>query len=731
MIEVEHPTLGVLEFPDGTDQATIVAAIKQAEQGSAQPAQQMQAPQPVEQAPQQQEPGFFQQAWERNPFVVGGDILTSMVSGIGGQIAGGISGIGTALVDGPEAGGQTAKDVSHALTYQPENPRAQQMLQELSWIGKGFQALQNLTGTGAEEIARGFGVQPGTPAAATAYAVGSTIPDAVASLIPGGRATKLTQAEQAAARAAPRGEEALRQMTGSVQTAESARVGTRPREAALEDLAVQSQPQPAIGQAFEESGIQAQAVPPEVLSGSTEYRQLAGAARSVPASPANVQYRQFLDDVSRRVDEMATESGAMSADDLNFRVAETVQKNIDDARSVERQAYELLEGSDSTPGLIQPTAQVDITPLFDTVMKKIEDVGGNVMDLTPADRRILSRIATRMDDGTYQPRDMTFAGLTNLRKELNAARSGKGSFMNAAEADVERYANAVSATTRRNAEAMGYGDEYAAAMEATAVKKRAQQAAQDVLGKKLDRSFTAIMDAKVGQLSRGRVDEFNKVMDSLPADVRKDAATSYVFGKAINRGNMDARLDIAGFNKWYNQLDSNPRAKAALYKHLDKDTRKMVDNIGKMTSAIKRANEDIVKTGLIDSLDEGFKLADSFVGRLGRLAIATKVPVVGGIAADAAASSLAKSSRRVSQAASDLMGSPDFHSYVGKVMANPEAAAARAAERELAKSPAWRRMYVSLPKAERDAIRNLGITQWLQRGQEEAENGGNGGQVRQ
>ena len=32
MIEVEHPTLGILEFPDGTSQGTMKAAIQKAEQ---------------------------------------------------------------------------------------------------------------------------------------------------------------------------------------------------------------------------------------------------------------------------------------------------------------------------------------------------------------------------------------------------------------------------------------------------------------------------------------------------------------------------------------------------------------------------------------------------------------------------------------------------------------------------------------------------------------------------
>jgi hypothetical protein len=654
---------------------------------------------------------------EYSPGAIAGETALAVGSGIAGQIVGGLSGLG-ALAGGasPQEAGQRVRDVSGAMTYEPRTAGGQMAIGHLERLGRALEFIEQQSSKGAGAIGYAAGLQD-TPDSPASQTIGEVVPAIAGMVVPGGQARRVAAPAPVAA---ARGEAGLQQVAQGVRAAESAPVGSGARAGAIEDLAVRAELQPDVARAFEESGIPPRQVPAEVLSGSQEFRQVAGGARSVPASPAAVQYRDFLNDVSRRVDDMAADAGAESTGSLNLRVAETLQKNIDDARKAERQAYGVLEGVDGVPGLISPTSRVDVSPIFDVVMKRLDDVGGDGSQLSAADRRMLGRVAVRNDDGSFTPKEMTFAGLTNLRKELNAARSGKGGFMNAADFEVEQYANAVSAATRKNAEDLGRGDAYAAAMEATGVKKRAQEAAQALLGKKLEKSFSAVMDARVDSLRKGRIAEFNKAMDSVPPELRTDAATSYVFGKIIDQSNMESRLNISGFNKFYNELSANPDAKAALYRHLEPETRKTVENIGKMTSAIKRANEDFIATGRLQTLDQGFKLADSFVGKLGRFALASKIPG-GGIVADAASGAMAKNSRRLEVAASDLMGSPDFHGFVANVIADPTGAKARAAERALTKSAPWRKFYVALPQADRTAIRNGGAIAWLQSQEPEIE----------
>lgn len=653
---------------------------------------------------------------EYSPGAIVGESALTLGTGIVGQIAGGLSGLG-ALAGGAsfDEAAQRVRDVSGAMTYQPRTAGGQLAMQQMERIGRAVEFIEQLGGQGTGALAYAAGLQE-TPYSPASQTIGEVVPAIAGMLVPGG------QARRAPVAARPAQSDALRGITQGIQAAESARPGSAARAGALEDLAVRVEPQPEIVRAFEESGVQN--VPAPVVSGSQEFRQVATAARSVPASPASIQWKEFLGDVSRRVDELAAQAEAQPLDVLNVNVSTKLNRAIDDARRAEREAYAIVEGADDVPGLIARNEAVDTAPLFDALMGRVDEVGGDLTQLTAADRKMLGRIAVRGEDGGYQPRPMTWAGLTNLRKEMNAARSGKGAFMDAADYEIENYANLVSGTARRNAEAKGFGEEYALAMEATGVKKRAQEAAQQALGKNLDQSFSKILESRGNALAKGQIDEFRKVVNSLGDDqLRREAVSSFVFNKIIDTRNMDNRLAVADFSKWYNDLNAKPQAKAELYKYLDADTQKTIDNIGTMASAIKRANDDFIATGRLATLDDGFKLADSLVGKIGRYALMTKI----GPVADMAAGAIQKQSRKLPEAASDLIGSSEFQNFVTRAMADPAGAKARAAERALMASAPWRRFYVRLPEAERTAIRNSGAIAWLQsqEPQEQQQGGGN------
>jgi hypothetical protein len=302
-----------------------------------------------------------------------------------------------------------------------------------------------------------------------------------------------------------------------------------------------------------------------------------------------------------------------------------------------------------------------------------------------------------------------------LRRELNAAGEGKGEFGDAATFEAQEYARLVSETQKQAADALGIGDQFRGALKATGAKKAAQEAAQELLGKRLDKSFSAVFDTKVSQLSKGRIKEFEDVVQAIPEGARKDAVTSFVFTKIMDPKNMDARVNVAGFNKWFNELSSNPQAKAALYKHIDPETRKTIEALGKITSAVKRANEDAVKTGLIGSVDEGFKLSETIIGKVMRAGAVGAASASGGAlaGAGAAAATAAKGSKALNQAASELLSDATFQSQVANKIRNADANTLLRGEEALAQTPAWRRFFASVTPGQRKAIRNVGITAWL------------------
>lgn len=511
-------------------------------------------------------------------------------------------------------------------------------------------------------------------------------------------------------------------MTKSIESA--AAKGLRRRkgvEPARRALAESVQPQGETMRAFEAVGIPAESVPPEVLSGNQAFREVAGTARSVPGSELSQRYRSFMEDLSRRADELSREADADDIGTVNARVEEDLAANIEEARRIESDLYQRVDDA------VAPATPVDVSGITQALRARIDEVGGDLRELSPTERKLASRFMERQTqpDGSiaYVDKPKTWSAITGLRKELNAARGGKGGFGDAASYELEKYGNLVSSTQRSIADSLGIGDDYAAAMEATGVKKSAQEAAQKLLGKQLNKSFSAMFEGKVKGLAKGRVKEFQEAIDAIPATQRQQAVTSFVYDQIIDRRNMDPRANIAKYNAWYNQLQANPAAKTALYRNLPKQARQDIDALGKITAAVKRANEDKIATGRLQAAEEGFKLSESMIGKVANALSVAAGSMAGGAAggpigsaagsAAGAAATAARAPTKLNVAASEVLASPGFQRHVINVINRQSAERIAASERGLANSPAWKAYVDQLPAVERRAINRGGVTAWL------------------
>lgn len=652
----------------------------------------------------------FGEAISKAPTTATAELGASMGTGIVGQAAGGLAGIGSAVTGGE--GAETVEDVSEIMTYQPRSETAGMAAEPLKLAGDAWKGLQDLTGGAAEKLAVAAGAEPGSPAAATAFAAGSIVPDAAAMLVPAGRMRKSRPASPATAET----------MAKSVEVAASKGLGkAKGAEASTKALAESVAPQGETVRAFESVGIPAESVPPEVLSGNQSFRELAGTARSVPGSELSQRYRTFMEDLSRRADELSRAADADDIGTINARVEEGLAGKIEKARQIESELYRAVDDA------VAPGTPVDVSPITQALRTRIEEVGGDLGELSTMERRLVGRFMTRAKqaDGsiTYTDKPKTWSGITGLRKEINAARGGKGGFGDAASYELDKYGNLVSSTQRNIADGLGVGEDYAAAMKATGIKKSAQEAAEKLLGKQLNKSFSAMFEGKVKGLAKGRVKEFQEAVDAIPAGQRQQAVTSFVYDQIIDRRNMDPRANIAKYNAFYNQLQSNPAAKTALYRNLPKQARQDIDALGKITSAVKRANEDKITTGRLAAAEEGFKLGESIVGKVGQsLSISgggTLGGMVGGPAGSAAGAAAGavmtagKSPTKLNVAASEVLASPAFQRHVINAVKGEGAGRLKASERGLANTPAWKSYVAQLSKAEQRAINRGGITAWL------------------
>jgi len=740
MIEVEHPTLGIIEFPDGTSPEQMKAAIQKAEGGAVPAPQDAPAPTVTQEQPSPAEaqkekgvldyiPGYalmedmlgttagmavtdrspeglkaaLGNFVENTPPVVAAEALASFITGLGAQAGGGLAGIYKTATDGPEAGAATVESAQENVTYAPKAAGTQEAMKNMEIVGVAWEKLQDLTGNASEYLATVAGAEPGSTGAGVAYAAGSALPDAMSMMFP---AAKMRRGAPEAPPAS------IEDIAKGVEIAGSDSKFIPGKKAVEKAVAQEVRPEVETVRAFEDMGMPAEAVPAEVLSGSDTFRELAGVARSVPGSESSIRYGQFLDNLKTKADELAKRADADDPSVLNLNVEEALTRGIERARTIEKDLYDSLDSA------VRPDKKVDVSPITSKLLGRLDEVGGDLSELSGMEKRLFQRFLSRQKDAfgrtIYAPKEKTWSGLTGLRKELNAARGGKGGFGDAASYELDDYANTVSGTLRQAADEMGFGDQYAQAMQATGAKKAAQEAAQKVLGKNLDKSFTAMFDTRMNNLVKGRVKEFDDAVKALPEGQREQAIKSMVYQKAFKQQDMNSPVDIAGFNRWYNMLDSNEGAKRALFKHLDPQTRKDINNLGRAVGAIKRANEKSIMTGRLLAAEEGFSPAQNIIRRVAG-GLAGMAGLNGGAAGNAALTAIqsARKGKRLNIAASDLLGSPSFQRHVSNIVSDAKAGTLQKSEKALKDSLGWKRYAAALSDADRRAISRMGVTAWL------------------
>jgi hypothetical protein len=186
---------------------------------------------------------------------------------------------------------------------------------------------------------------------------------------------------------------------------------------------------------------------------------------------------------------------------------------------------------------------------------------------------------------------------------------------------------------------------------------------------------------------------------------------------------MEKQLSAPGFGDWYAGLQRNTGAKARLDKYLPEAARNNLSDIYQVARGMREATKEKITTGRIVALQKEFAQPGGMLSKLwdgGKAAAAAEgvtsslgVPGVG--AASVIASKLSREKTPLTQAADQLLASPEFKAAVNKVMAESGnmTGAAPAAEKALTSTPAYKAWLKSADPAAREVIGNTGFLMWL------------------
>lgn len=649
--------------------------------------------------------------------IVGGlEAAATVGSGIIAEPIAGLAGIAQSLNPFADegAGADTVESVRSSLTYQPKTEEGQGVLKDvgesLAPIGDVFKSIEEGLGDYVYE-------KTGSPAFAAAA---TAAPTAFLELIGAGVGKKAVKSSEAATKAA---RESVALAKDGETLTKAARRGADAAELAKEgvETVMKGKPQdivdlanvdPKYFQALDELGVSAEPLA-AFASKNSQFRDIQGALRSVPGSALDVQARNFIEDVARSADDLIQRyGGTLDKAELSQRFKADSINTIDDLANEADKLYSSLR--DTLP----PSTKIDAGNTLNFLKTKAAEFGG--VDELPSDLK-------KVYNSLNKEGGPTLGLVDQIRKEFGqATRKGSGRFKDTesglAKAMYARLSNDVDSF----AESQGLEAVTNSAKRLVAQRKQLEDNLIGLYGKNLDKALGDTVGQSLKGLSKGRVEEFKKVMDSIPKEKRGEVVISYLNDVFKGTGANQQSLNATQFTKWFEEVQRSPTVRKELYKNMPTGSRKALVALYNTSKGISRAQAQTVRTGAINAM---FNPETGFIRKMVGNAASTTANIASGafggpagslasqVAQDATRQFLSQSTDGA-RAAANLMSTPKFQQLIrdaveeGTLGANKRFEKIKRAEKALEKTKRYQDWVKTLTDDQRAALGG-GITAYL------------------
>lgn len=551
-------------------------------------------------------------------------------------------------------------------------------------------------------------MEPPAAAASPAAAVPENVPAAV-------------QAPAAAAQPAPAVPELSPDELG--QTMRKASIGGLGSKRSQQILAQQVAPDPETVAAAERLGI-AEHLQPDHVTTNQSYRQLAQLVKSQTGSEAAVLQRSGLEKVAERANSLVDEvggSGDVSTLSSSVRTRmEATQKELSD---VADDLYSKVRAA------VPADTPAPATNVLDFIEKRAQELGGK-QNLSPMEKRILSKLSPRTKSGTPQPagdqaapelgevvtpsqlraaRDQseqvgvmvgqgakppaaaprqfvtqpTYTLLDDVRKDLGSAARASGPFKDADTGLAKKLYGLLSDDQAAAIGESGAGKIYDAARQSVATRKSLEDDMASIFGKQMDRSMAPVLSGAVKKLGTGDTSSFLKLMEAVPKDMRPQVAASGL-SSFFQRTTRGGEMDFAGYSRWFDGLQRNKQAYNAVMNNLPPQTVRQLSDLARVSRGVAMAKGEFITTGkainpkVLEAADSMTKRVYEEVARRGVPGLLAEVAGTASGApglASALMSATMKSKPSIAQAADKLITSSEFTQAV-RSQGTPAAASA-------------------------------------------------------
>ncbi len=648
---------------------------------------------------------------------IGSSIVADPIAGYAGLVSSPFT-----ATSQTEDAGDVVRRTREALTYQPRTEAGQEYIQDvgekLQPVGEFVEKVERYTGD--------IGESAGGP---TGGAIGSMVPTAAAELLGIGIGKGVSKIPQTLSKRSISKADDLRSQADDILAPRATDAGLEDAAQVIqkgkpEDVAKMVNPDADYYKAADELGINTEPLA-SFASQNPQYRSLEMGLSSIPASQLDNQAKAFIAEVGQKADDIITEyGGTLDKAELSGRFREDSLKTIDDIYDREGLLYDSIEN------VLPKTTRVDASNTLSYINKRAKELGGP-QNLPPQLKKLLRELSPKTKKGneyidlsvgkkteklTVNP---THELLNQRRKEAGQQLGRKG---NTLFKDMETgELKSLYAAMKKDQELIasktdGLGDVVESANALTIQRKQIEDNLTTLLGKQMQDDLMPKVGQAIKGLQKGRVEKWEATINAIPENMRKEVVVSALNDIFRGNGASQQQFNPTQFVKFMNELDRQPKMKAALYKELPPESIRAVENLTKVSNGISIALGDKIPTGRIAAFfDENNGFLRRMMGKSVTIAASLKAgPIVGAVVNE-----FLSQSSDGSRAAANIMASNQFQKIIRQAVTDGVSDGNRASSKllEMEKNLRKARVYDDWAKtlSESDLLKlnNVGIVNYL------------------
>lgn len=289
----------------------------------------------------------------------------------------------------------------------------------------------------------------------------------------------------------------------------------------------------------------------------------------------------------------------------------------------------------------------------------VKDLGNDVSKLTPLEKELREMSSP----GRELP--VTYTALMRMKADVGQAlQKASGPYKDVNSAILKLLYGALSEDQLAHAQKVG-GDTLRADLrlgnQLVAKRKALENRIVSLFGDERDGSISRKLLATIQGGAKGDVTGFNRVVRSIPKDLRKKAVAS-----AIAAAAREEKTNGFGFSKYvnlYQGLRRNSEVYKTVVQTLGPESDKFLNDLYKISKRITEARANVKTTGQANQALVQGMTAEGLVEVVLRNTVGKK-PVMGAPIAGPMVEALTKSSKNKLNAAGDLFASPDWQQLV-------------------------------------------------------------------